>query len=72
MDNHVINQVIMVRPKIEDNIRKLTRMGRGAMGILLPAAGVRSLGWKEHQNLIVKKIHGGFVIHEAKTKRRHE
>ena len=40
------------------NIRKLTRMGRAgsSLGITIPKELVTSLGWREKQRIIVKRI----------------
>lgn len=38
----------------EQNIRKITKMGKGrTMGITLPVEVLDKLGWKEHQKVIV-------------------
>lgn len=51
--------------KLEDkNIRKLTRVGKKSIGITLPIEDVRELGWKERQNISVKRIKGGFEIRD--------
>ncbi|OGE74207.1 MAG: hypothetical protein A3I07_03095 [Candidatus Doudnabacteria bacterium RIFCSPLOWO2_02_FULL_42_9] len=52
------------------NIKKVTRIGKGSLGIMLPASGVRSLGWRERQRVIVKRIPRGFMILDAVTKKR--
>jgi len=52
-----------------DNKRKLTRIGRSALGVMLPAEGVRSLGWRERQRVIVRRIPRGFMIIDARTKK---
>ena len=46
----------MARRKLsEQNIRKLTKTGRGkSFSITLPIAFVRQLKWREHQKLVVK------------------
>ncbi len=53
-----------------NNKRKLTKIGRNSLGVMLPAEGVRSLGWREKQRVIVKRIPRGFAIIDAKTKKR--
>jgi len=52
----------------EANIRKLTKIGKQSMGITLPIEYVRALGWRERQRLIVKKIKGGLVIRDFRSK----
>lgn len=58
-------------PKPTNDIRKLTRIGRSALGVMLPAAAIRKLGWRERQRLLVKKVRGGIIIRDAVTKRKH-
>ena len=57
--------------KLEDkNIRKLTRMGtKGtSLGLTLPIEMVKELKWKERQRVVVKKIKGGLVIRDYRSK----
>lgn len=58
----------MARPT--NNTRKLTRIGRSALGVMLPAAAIRELGWRERQRLLVKKVRGGILIRDAVTRKR--
>lgn len=53
----------------EKNIRKLTRVGKKSVGVTLPIDDVRDLGWRERQNLSVKRIPGGFEIRDHKSRR---
>jgi len=46
----------------EKNVRKLTKIGRGSIGLTLPIDMIRQLGWKERQKVVVKKINGGFQV----------
>ena len=48
----------------EKTIRKLIKLGEKSVCITLPIEDVRELGWKEHQKIRVKKIHGGFEIRD--------
>ncbi len=41
-------------------------MGKQSIGLSLPIALVRSLGWREKQKVKVKKIHGGVSIKDWK------
>ena len=52
------------------NIRKLTRMGRAgsSLGITIPKELVTSLGWREKQRIIVKRIKGGIEIRDYQSK----
>ncbi|MDP3244279.1 MAG: hypothetical protein Q8M83_01330 [bacterium] len=40
--------------KSEQNIRKLTRLGKRSLGIILPAAYVQKLRWRERQKVVVR------------------
>lgn len=53
----------------ETNIRKLTKIGKQSMGITFPIEYVRNLGWKERQKLVVKRIKGGLVIKDYRSKK---
>ena len=48
----------------EKTIRKLIKLGEKSVCITLPIEDIRELGWKEHQKIRVKKIHGGFEIRD--------
>jgi antitoxin component of MazEF toxin-antitoxin module len=56
---------------VDKNIRKLTRMGRAgsSLGVTLPKELVTSLGWKERQKVVVKKLNGAIVIRDYKSKK---
>lgn len=59
----------MARKK--DNIRKLTRVGKGAsVSVIIPAEILRSLGWREKQRVLVKRVPRGVLIEDARTKRK--
>jgi len=60
----------MSRRKLsENNIRKLTRSGGGkSIGLTLPKEMVDSLGWRERQCVLVKRIKGGLVIRDYRSK----
>lgn len=55
----------------DKNIRKLTRMGRAgsSLGLTLPKELATSLGWKERQKVVVKKVNGSLVIRDYKSKK---
>jgi len=58
--------------KLQDkNIRKLTRMGRAgsSLGLTIPKELATSLGWKERQKVVVKKVNGALVIRDSRTKK---
>lgn len=50
----------------EENIRKLTRIGKRSIGLTLPIELVRELKWKERQRVVVKRIKGGMLIRDWK------
>jgi len=56
---------------VDKNIRKLTRMGRAgsSLGVTIPKELVTSLGWKERQKVVVKKLNGAIVIRDYKSKK---
>lgn len=43
-------------------IRKITKVGGSSLAITLPKDILKSLGWREKQRVVVKKIRGGVVI----------
>jgi len=52
----------MSRQKIhEEEIRKIQSV-KGSYTISLPIGGVRELGWREGQKLVVKKRGKGFTV----------
>lgn len=53
----------------EKNIRKLTKIGKGSIGLTLPIEVVRELGWRERQRVKVTKIKGGLVIRDYRSKK---
>jgi antitoxin component of MazEF toxin-antitoxin module len=58
----------MSRRKLsERNIRKLSRVGRGAsISVTLPIEIIRQLKWREKQKVVVKKIGNRIVIEDWK------
>ena len=53
----------------EQNIRKLTKVGRQSIAVTLPIEIIRKLGWKEKQKVSVKRIKGGLIIRDYRNKR---
>lgn len=49
------------------NVRKITKVGGKSLAVTLPKEMVASLGWKEKQKVIVKKVRGGFLIKDWKN-----
>lgn len=58
-----------VRKLSERNIRKIARIGNQSLGITLPIETLRELGWKEKQKVTVKRIAGGLVIRDYRSKK---
>lgn len=57
------------RKSAERNIRKISKVGRGSsFSITLPIEMIRDLGWKEHQKVEAKRVHGGILIRDWKGK----
>jgi len=53
--------------RLEDkNIRKLTKAGRHSISVTIPIETIRSLGWREKQKVVVKRIRGGVEIKDWK------
>lgn len=51
--------------------RKLTKVGAGnSLAVIIPAEQLRSLGWRERQRVIVKRVARGVIITDAKTKKK--
>lgn len=61
----------MARRKIdEENIRSLTRTGRGkSLGLTLPVQMLRQLKWRERQKLVVKLRGKKLVIEDWKMQK---
>ncbi|MCE9549016.1 hypothetical protein K8Q98_01305 [Candidatus Nomurabacteria bacterium] len=59
----------MARPI--NSVRKITRVGRAkSFSVVIPAAMIRQIGWREKQRVIVKRVSRGFLIIDAKTKKK--
>lgn len=52
----------------EEDVRKLTKIGKKSIGLTLPIELVREMGWKEKQRVTVKRIAGGLVIRDYRKK----
>jgi len=57
-----------VRKQEEKNIRKITRMGKTSLAVTLPVEMTRDLGWREKQRVVVKRIKGGIVVRDWRSK----
>lgn len=60
----------MARNKKEEReIRKLTKVGKKTIAVTIPIEIVRGLGWREKQRVVVKRIKGGLVIRDYRSKK---
>ena len=50
----------------EQNIRKLTKVGKQSICVTLPIEIVRELGWRDKQKVIVKKLGNKLIISDWK------
>lgn len=48
----------------------MIRLGSSSTAVVLPSILVRSLGWKKHQRVLVKRIARGIKIVDALTKKK--
>lgn len=53
--------------KLKDkNTRKLLKIGKTSLAVTLPVEIINSLGWKEKQKVVIKKVRGGALIKDWK------
>jgi hypothetical protein len=58
------------RKSEEKNIRKITKMAGGAsFGLTIPIEMIRDLGWREKQKVVVKRVPGGVMIRDYRSKK---
>jgi len=50
--------------------RKLSQIGRNSIGIILPPAILKTLGWRERQRVFVSRVPRGILIRDAVTKHK--
>jgi hypothetical protein len=55
-----------VRKQGEQNIRKITKLGKKSLAVTLPIAIVGELKWKDGQKVLVKRVRGGVIIRDWK------
>jgi hypothetical protein len=68
--HNFLKQKTMPTRKLEDkNIRKLTKVGKKSIAVTLPIEIVRELGWRERQKVIVKRVAGGLMIRDYRSKK---
>jgi antitoxin component of MazEF toxin-antitoxin module len=52
----------------EKNIRKLLKIGKTSIAVTLPKEMLTSLGWREKQKVVVKRIKSGLEIKDFRSK----
>ncbi len=53
--------------KLEDqNVRKLTKVGKQSIAVTIPIEIVRELKWREKQKVVVTRVRGGVMIKDWK------
>ena len=50
------------------SVRKLTKLGGKSIGVTIPIEIVRELGWREKQRVTVKKVKGGVIVRDYRSK----
>ncbi len=63
-----LNKKMANKKSTERNVRKLTKIGRNSVGITFPIEIVRSLGWRERQRVSVKRVRGGVIVRDYRSK----
>jgi len=58
-----------VRKQGEENIRKITKVGKTSFAVTLPIEMLRELGWREKQKVKVARIKGGLEIRDYRSKK---
>lgn len=58
------------RKQGEENVRKLTHIGRRSVGITFPIEIVKELKWREKQKVVVKRVKGGLMIKDFYSKKK--
>lgn len=59
----------MARSKKEEReVRKLTKVGKKTIAVTIPIEIVRALGWREKQKVKIKRIKGGFIVRDCRSK----
>lgn len=55
-----------MRKLADKNTRKLMKLGKASLAVTLPKEMANSLGWREKQKIVVKKVRGGILIKDWK------
>ncbi|MEO8065498.1 MAG: AbrB/MazE/SpoVT family DNA-binding domain-containing protein [Candidatus Doudnabacteria bacterium] len=56
-----------VRKQSEQNIRKITRLGKKSLAVTLPIEMIEKLGWREKQKVVVKLQGRHLIIKDWKN-----
>jgi antitoxin component of MazEF toxin-antitoxin module len=54
----------------EQNVRKISVIGNYSLGVTLPRNALNSLGWKNKQKVVVKRVSRGIMITDWKTPKK--
>lgn len=54
----------------EQNVRKISVIGNYSLGVTLPRAALKSLGWRDKQKVVVKRVARGIMITDWKTPKK--
>ncbi len=60
----------MAKSKARKLVYHIIKLGKSSFSVILPSNLVRSLGWKEKQRVVVKRVPRGISIRDARTKKR--
>ncbi|MBI2607803.1 MAG: hypothetical protein HYW51_03175 [Candidatus Doudnabacteria bacterium] len=60
----------MAKTKPKKPIHRLSRSGSSSYSVAISPSLIRSLGWKEGQRLLVKRMARGILLRDAITKKR--
>lgn len=56
--------------KLKDkNTRKLLKIGKTSLAVTLPKEMTDSFGWREKQRVTVKRVKGGLMIRDYRSKK---
>lgn len=54
--------------KQDKNVRKITKVGGKSFAVTIPVEMIRELGWREKRRVVVKRIKGGLVVRDYRSK----
>lgn len=61
----------MARRKAKNEaVRKISKIGNFSLGITLPVSALASLGWKNKQKVVVRRVPRGLMITDFPTKKK--